>query len=259
MKWKINKNHIKCNGKPCSDTNTHKFTNNNIEVEKLFRATTKCSSLSGNKCAVLIKDLSLRFRRGKMYHHFCMLSNALNCIKTAFPPFHPQNCWQIYAQWSTKSTTIPRCTTGESYKFKRKIVQMLRMKNMYMNKNNTFLHPQYALHITIPDFSDLNENDANMEKRNLIFIHNWKLVWGCFGVAFLWSVRNYKKIFFFFLCFVILLNLLKRGDLADDWTVPMIVFKLNCLFNTKMGRLLLNCYFMYFYYILTDIIVIKKG
>lgn len=63
----------------------------------------------------------------------------LNCIKTALSPISPSNCWQIHAQWSQNLQTIPRYTTGESYKFKRKIVQMLRMKNMcvYMREKNT--------------------------------------------------------------------------------------------------------------------------
>lgn len=53
--------------------------------------------------------------------------------------------------------TIPRYTTGESYKFKQKIVQMLQMKSMciYGEKNTPPFSPQ-----TIPPNStDLNEHE----------------------------------------------------------------------------------------------------
>ena len=66
---------------------------------------------------------------------------------------------------------------------------------------------------------------------NLIFIHNWMLVWGWI----LWSVRNYKKYSFSMVFFI---EFIEKRDLADDRMVPMIVFKLICLFNTEVCILL---------------------
>lgn len=90
----------------------------------------------------------------------------LNCIITAFSPILPfQIADKFMLNGRKMYRNIPRYTTGESYKFKRKIVQMLQIKNVCIYEEKKHTSPPSFSPQTIPDFTDLNEHGL----RNLHF------------------------------------------------------------------------------------------
>lgn len=135
--------------------------------------------------------------RGDMFHYLLMLFNALNCIKTAFP-ISPSNSWQIHAQWSQNSQPFHDITLVKAINSNGKLLfKCYKWKVFIWKKNNHLFPPPPNVHHK-PFFFRFEWKWCKHRARNLIFIHNLMLVWGCIGLHFLECEKLQRNICIFY-------------------------------------------------------------